>query len=165
MKRIVLGGMLFAAAVLFFGCAPQGEDPEKMVAAAKELDQQFIAAANKADVDAIMALYWNNPDLVVYPPDEMEAKGWQAQQAGFKNFVAAMPNAKWELVESNYKAAGDVVIGWGKVKLTVRSGGGAPMEMLFRYTDVKTKRDGKWVYILDHGSAPLPPPQAPSPAR
>ena len=165
MKRIFLCAMLFAPAVLFLGCAPQGENPEGMVASAKELDQQFIAAANKGDVDAIMAYYWNNPDLVVYPPDEMETRGWQAQQASFKNFFAAMRNAKWELVEPNYKAAGDVVIGWGKVKLTVPSEGGAGVEMLFRYTDVKTKRDGKWVYILDHDSAPLPPPPAPSPAK
>ena len=165
MKRIFLGGMLFATAVLFFGCAPQGEDPQKMVAAAKELDQQFIAAANKGDVDAIMALYWNNPDLVVYPPDEMEAKGWQAQQAVLKNFFTTTPNAKWESVESNYRVAGDVVIGWGKVKVTVAPEGGAPVEMLLRYTDVRTKRDGKWVVILDHGSAPLPPPPAPSPAK
>lgn len=131
MRRIFICSMLFAAAVLFLGCAPQGENPEKMVAAAKELDQQFIAAANKGDVDAIMALYWNNPDLVVYPPDEMQATGWQAQQAVFKNFVATMPNAKWEFVDPNYKAAGDVVIGWGKVKLTVPSKEGAPAEMLF----------------------------------
>lgn len=165
MKRIFLCSMLFAAAVLFLGCAPQRENPEQMVAAAKELDQQFIAAANKGDVDAIMACYWNSPDLIVYPPDEMEVRGWQAQKAGFKHFVATMPNAKWELVEPNYKAVGDVVISWGKVKLTVPSEGGAPVEMLFRYTDVRTKRDGKWVVILDHGSAPLPPPPAPSPAK
>jgi len=27
-----------------------------------------------------------------------------------------------------------------------------------RYTDVKAKRDGRWVYLLDHASAPIPPP-------
>ena len=51
--------------------------------------------------------------------------------------------------------AGDVVLGWGTFKLTLPGGGG---EILGRYTDVKGQRDGKWVYLMDHGSAPLPPP-------
>lgn len=32
------------------------------------------------------------------------------------------------------------------------------MEMRARYSDVKAKRDDKWVYIFDHASVPLPPP-------
>jgi hypothetical protein len=34
------------------------------------------------------------------------------------------------------------------------------MELDGRFTDVKTQRDGKWVYILDHASAPMPGPPA-----
>lgn len=32
--------------------------------------------------------------------------------------------------------------------------------MMGRYTDIKAERDGKWVYIMDHASMPLPPPSA-----
>ena len=42
--------------------------------------------------------------------------------------------------------------------MTVRGADGKPTEMTGRYTDVKAERDGKWVYLMDHGSAPLPPP-------
>ena len=38
------------------------------------------------------------------------------------------------------------------------NGGG---EILGRFTDVKGQRDGKWVYLMDHGSVPLMPPPAP----
>ena len=34
------------------------------------------------------------------------------------------------------------------------------VEAMGRYTDVKAQRDGKWVYIIDHASVPLPPPSA-----
>jgi ketosteroid isomerase-like protein len=56
--------------------------------------------------------------------------------------------------------AGDVVIGWGLWRVTVAGPDGAPVEVVGRYTDVKAERDGTWVYILDHASAPLPPPPA-----
>jgi len=165
MKRILYCSMFLAAVGLFFGCAPQGENPEKMIAAAKELDKQFSEALNKGDVDAVMATYWNSPELVSFPTDAMEVRGWQAAKDGLQQTVANMPNATFELTETNYKAVGDVVIGWGKWRLTMTPSGGEPVVIDGRYTDVKAERDGKWVYILDHGSVPLPPPPAPSEAK
>lgn len=79
---------------------------------------------------------------------------------GMAQFIANMPTRNLELIESNYKVAGDVVIGWGKWRLTMTPPEGGSVVIEGRYTDVKAQRDGKWVYILDHGSAPLPPPPA-----
>ena len=72
-----------------------------------------------------------------------------------------MPGATLEMIEMNYKVAGDVVISWGKWRMLVPMGEGEPMEILGRYTDVKAKRDGKWVFILDHASVPLQAPPGP----
>jgi ketosteroid isomerase-like protein len=58
----------------------------------------------------------------------------------------------------NYKVLGDSVVSWGKWRFTVTPPGGTPEIMDGRYTDLKAKRDGKWVFVLDHASAPLPPP-------
>jgi ketosteroid isomerase-like protein len=63
-----------------------------------------------------------------------------------------------ELLESSNAAAGEVVLGTGKWRFTIPSPQGAPIEVMGRYTDVKAKRGGKWVFILDHASAPLPAP-------
>lgn len=163
MKRIFLCSLVSVAASLFLGCAPQGEDPEKMITAAKALDQQFIEAWNKGDVDAIMATYWNNPELISYQPDT-DCKGWQATKDGYVDFFANAPKTTVQLIESTYKATGDFVVGWGKVRMTEPSAQGAPpMETLIRFTNVIAKRDGKWVYVMDHASVPLPP--IPPPAR
>jgi uncharacterized protein (TIGR02246 family) len=158
MKHIFLCGSLCAAVSLFTGCAPQGENPEKMIAEAKALDKQFVDAYNSRDVDAVMATYWNSPDLVSYPPDVMKAQGWQEVKNTFAQSFADMPPATLEVIETNYKVVGDAVISWGTWRFTINPPGGGSMEMKGRYTDVKTKRDGKWVYILDHASAPFPPP-------
>jgi len=158
MKKIYLASLVLAALGFVLGCAPKGENPEHMIAAARALDQQFVAAYGKGDVDGVMATYWNSPDLVSYPPDAMETRGWRATRENLTHFFATVPGADLELTEMNYKVAGDMVLSWGRWRLTMTSPAGESTAIEGRYSDVKAKRDGKWVYILDHASVPLPPP-------
>jgi ketosteroid isomerase-like protein len=142
--------------------APQGPSPADMVAAANALDQQFSEAFNKADVDAVMATYWKSPDLVSIGPEGMGAKGWDAVKADTSGMFQGMPGAKLEFTSAHNEAQGDVVLGWGTWKITIPA---QPMPQVLegRYSDVKALRDGKWVYVMDHASAPLPPPPAAAP--
>ncbi|MFQ5674850.1 MAG: YybH family protein [bacterium] len=68
-------------------------------------------ASSHGDVDGVMAMYWNSPDLVSYPPDAMEAHGWRAVRDDLRRFFDSVSGAKLELLETNYKVAGDVVFG------------------------------------------------------
>ena len=105
-----------------------------------------------------MDTYWNSPDLVSYPADTMQVKGWQATKERTTRAFASMNGASLELLETNYKAISDLVISWGTWRLSMPSTAGSRVEVIGRYTDVKSQRGGKWVYILDHASVPLPPP-------
>jgi len=158
MKHLFRSILLLAMVWLLFGCAARSDSPELMIANAKVLDQRFIEAYNKGDVDGVMACYWNSPDLVNYSPGSLEERGWQAVRDGVAGFFAGAPGLKAELLETNYMVAGDKVVGWGKWRMTIPTGKGDPMVISGRYTDVKAKRNGRWVYILDHASVPLPPP-------
>jgi ketosteroid isomerase-like protein len=151
--------LLTGVAFYLGACAPKGESEsrEQMVAEAKALDQRFVEAYNKGDAEAIAATYWNSPDVVSYPPGELEIRGWNNLKEGFVKEFSAMAGGKLELMDEKYMVAGDVVISWGKWRYTMSQ---PPMEMIGRFTDVKAKRDGKWVYLLDHASAPMPPPPA-----
>ncbi len=160
MKNFIRFSLITVLLGFALSCAPQGESPEKMIAAAKALNQQFIAAYNSGDVDGVMATYWNSPDLVSFPPDAMEAHGWSEVKAGIAGFLNSAPGLKLELLESNYQAVGDVVLGWGTWRITIPTGADQPLVLNGRYSDVHAKRNGKWVYILDHASVPLPPPPA-----
>jgi ketosteroid isomerase-like protein len=146
---------LLVAAMCVSGCMPQGESPEQMLKEAKALDERFIEAYSTGDIDAMMALYWKSPDLVSCPPGEMMVRGWDDLKEAMVKDFATSPKGKLEMFELHNTVAGDVVLGSGKWRYTMTD---PPMEMVGRYTDVKAKKDGKWVYIMDHGSVPLPPP-------
>jgi ketosteroid isomerase-like protein len=154
-----------AAATIFLGsaCAPSqppGPTAAEMVSAADAVDQAFLEAFNKGDVDALMATYWKSPDLVSISLDGMGVKGWDATKASSAELFKGLSGAKLEFVAPRNVAFGETVLGSGTWKVTIPVAQGSPQVMEGRYSDVKALRDGKWVYVMDHASVPLPPTPA-----
>jgi len=141
---------------LVSGCG-NSSSPEKMVAAATALDQQYIDALNKGDVGAVMELYPSNAEIVSYAPDGSRLQGWQAIRDYYAKAITSAPRAKYEFTSAHNKAVGNVVLGWGTFRGTVQGRSGSPVVIEGRYTDVKTVTDGKWGYIMEHGSLLSPP--------
>jgi ketosteroid isomerase-like protein len=83
-----------------------------------------------------------------------------AIQVASQASAEAMAGAKLELTDQRNVVVGDAVVGYGLWRMTMPVPDGPPMMMEGRYTDVKVMRDGKWLYMVDHASAPLPPPPA-----
>ena len=148
--------VILSFGLVLVGCAAV-ETPEQKVAAVKKLDAQYMESFGKGDLASLMEAYWKSPELVLYPPDALEAKGWDNVRAGLGNFMKNAPGAKMELVEPQYTAAGDAVIVWGKWKMTVPDPKGDHV-MIGRFTEVAMKKDGKWVLVHDHPSLPMMPP-------
>ncbi len=154
--RLLAGSVM----VLSLACstAEPTQSTDEMLVAAEALDEAFVTAFNQGDANAMAGLYWNSPDVVSYLPDVLEVRGHDAiREANALSFAAA-PGAQLELTEKHLMAAGDVVIGWGLWRISIPTADGEPVELIGRYTDVKAERDGRWVYLLDHASMPLPPP-------
>ena len=159
MHRLISLFLLPVLFVLIIGCVEAPPDPAKMLAAAEELDQKFFDAYTSKDLDAILALYWNSPDVVSFPPGEvMMIKGYDQIKESFQKDFAQQLDSKLELLEHTNRAEGSVVIGTGLWRFTLNMPEGEPLVIEGRYLDVKAERDGKWVYIADHASVPLPPP-------
>ena len=128
---------------------------------AKIVDDAWLRAANANDLAAILALY--APHATMYPPDVMEAKGTAAIRKAYADLLAAytIKDAKLDAV---YETSGDLSVGWGRWSMTmVPKAGGAPMAMTGRAMALAKKIGGKWLYVADHASAPLPPPPSPRP--
>jgi uncharacterized protein (TIGR02246 family) len=126
----------------------QGSDGVKL------LDEQWAAAAKKGDVEALAALY--APDAVYYPPDMMAAKGRDAIRKAYADWLGAttVTDAKFD---STYSTSGDLSYAFGTATVTMQpKEGGAAQTVTVRVTEIAKKIGGKWHYVVDHASAPLP---------
>jgi len=155
-----LGIVLMTVAAV--GCAtqpaaPAGPSEADMVASANALDEAFVAALNSGDVAAMNALYWNDPAVVSFQPDNLVVRGFAGVSEANAAMVTGMQGVQLRIDETHQIPVGDAVVGWGLFTLTMPAAdGGQATEISGRYTDLKAERDGKWVYLLDHASVPLP---------
>lgn len=125
---------------------------------AQGVDQAWVKAAKANDLEATVALY--APDAVAYLP-EGNFEGRDAIRKSWADFYGAF-TVKDAKVEGTYETMGDTSIGWGVWSLTaVPKAGGEPIEMKGRSTVVAKKIGGKWLFVVDHASVPLPPPPPP----
>jgi uncharacterized protein (TIGR02246 family) len=123
------------------------------------VDQAWLKAAKANDLDGILACY--APDAVMYPPDVLVAKGKDAIREDYKNLLAAMTIRDATVSDTHYETHGDTAIARGLFTLTlVPKAGGDPIPMQGRFVEVCRKVNGKWLYVIDHASVPMPPPPA-----
>ncbi|MCU0620898.1 MAG: nuclear transport factor 2 family protein [Gemmatimonadales bacterium] len=156
--------MVAVAVVVTAGCGPAVPTPAAMEAAADSLDRRYLEAFNRGDVDAVTALYWDSPSLVSIGLAGTGIRGRDAFRTDMAETFKAMPGSRLEFTHMQNVAEGDVVLGWGRWRLTTPVPGGDPQVLEGRYSDVKALRNGTWVYVMDHASTPLlPPPPPPAP--
>ena len=147
---------LATALALVAGCAPKPPSAAEMVAAAEALDRAYVDAFNRDDADALMANYWKSPDLVSIGLDGSVARGWDNVSADWHASMDGFPESRLELLEPQNVVVGDVVMGWGRWRITAPSDSGPPEVLEGPYTDIKALRDGRWVRVMDHASVPQP---------
>jgi uncharacterized protein (TIGR02246 family) len=146
------------AALLIFGAFASPARAQEQ--GGKIVDDGWVKAVTAGDVEAVVALY--APDAVLYAPDSMEARGTAAIRALYTEMLTAntVSNPSFN---TTYQTAGDLSTGWGTVTLTFTpKAGGAPQTMTVRVTAVTRKINGKWLYVADHASIPLPASPPPS---
>lgn len=127
------------------------------------VDSAWSTAMKANDVEAVMRTYAT--DAVAWLPDEREARGSVAIRASYVGLLDAYTVTDVALSDKQYRTVGDASVGWGKYTLTLTpKAGGAPVVMQGRFSAVAERREGRWVYVVDHASAE-PPPPAPETAK
>jgi uncharacterized protein (TIGR02246 family) len=120
------------------------------------LDEAWMKAAKAGDVAAITALY--APDAVIYPPDAMEVRGTEAIRKSWEGLFKTVTVNDGK-IEAVYETTGNISVGWGRFSMTVTPKAGGPQEKWEgRAMSVAKKINGKWLYVADHASMPMPPP-------
>ena len=148
-------GLLFSAAARAAG--PNGVE-------AVDLAWKKAIVAN--DLEAVLACY--APDAVAWLPDSPEAKGATAIRESYKAFLGGNTIRDFMMTDTHYEVHGDRAVGWGRFVLTLVPKAPAdakPVSISGRFSEVAVKRDGRWVYVVDHASAEPPPAIATTPKK
>ena len=147
--------------LLFAACEKQ-EDLCAIKNSINEMDTKFAESVMRKDVDGIASLYWNSPELMVYYPDTLVLRGYDAVRNYWQTFFAMNDVRNFGFMDHHVDATPQMAVDWGEWTFTVQPRG-ATSDITFsgRYLQTWEKKDGKWVIVVDHASSPLPPPPLP----
>jgi len=123
-----------------------------MATGTQSVDAAWAKAMQANDIDAVMKIY--APDAVAWFPDRKEARGDAAIRATYQDLLSANTVVTASVSDTGYRKMGKTSVGWGKFSMTLQpKAGGNPVVMVGRFTEVAERRNGHWVYVVDHASA------------
>jgi uncharacterized protein (TIGR02246 family) len=118
-------------------------------AEAKDLDRQLSEAMSRKDLDAAMACFWDDPDMVLVQNGNIH-RGPDAVRTAIKKMFDQNESIRLEVNEVTHVPSGDGVIGVGTATYDLKPSSGPRHLLVERWSDLRRKIDGRWVYVLDH---------------
>ncbi len=119
----------------------------------------YSAAVTSKDINTIMSFYVPDESLVVFdafPPRQYV--GAVAYRRDYEEFFAAFPGpVKSAITDVRITTAGTLAFAHGIDRWVVAGKDGQPLELVFRFTDVFRKINGKWLIVHEHLSVPVDP--------
>jgi uncharacterized protein (TIGR02246 family) len=119
------------------------------LAEVKDLDRRFTEAFSRKDLDALMACFWNDPNLVVVLNGKVHC-GIDTVRTSVKEMFDQNESIRVTVDEVTHLQSGDGVIGVGTATFDLKPADGPPRLMVERWSDLRRKIDGRWVYVHDH---------------
>jgi ketosteroid isomerase-like protein len=157
MRTLALAPWALVLALTTAGSSEAGQETSA-AAEIEAIDAKFVAAVNKGNLEEIVALYAENA-IVMSPagPDLWHA-GTSSIRKSFADFFTAFETPTIKIHHAKYKMSGDLGYGMGLFDLSYKDATtGKMMTLKGRWSSIFEKRDGKWVYVVDHASIPMPP--------
>ena len=116
----------------------------------------WLSGFKAGDAVAVSACYAE--DAVLWLSGVPMAKGRAAIRETYAGFLSGVTIKDASLMLIDEKVVGDTRVGWGTYSISlVDKASKAESVVTGRYTDVQTKVDGRWLYIVDHASDdPMP---------
>jgi uncharacterized protein (TIGR02246 family) len=118
----------------------------------QELEKRFVEAMSNKDLEGAMDCFWNSPELVVVLYGDV-LLGADALRSGVAGMFLQNESVKLVVNESRSVPAGDAVITVGTATYDLQPTDGTAQRIVERWTDLKRKIDGRWVYVLNHATA------------
>jgi uncharacterized protein (TIGR02246 family) len=126
-------------------------------AAIRALEENFVAALNTGDIDAMMRNYVTDDSLIVFdvvtPRQHVGAEAYRKAWRGF--FATFKGTPKIAISDLSITVGGNVGFGHSIQHVTGTDVHGKPVDRTVRVTDGYRKVGGKWLIAHEHVSVPI----------
>jgi ketosteroid isomerase-like protein len=151
---MVAAGLLAAGTLLH---SPAAQAQSKDEEAIRALENNFIAAADAKDLDAIMKMYVPGNELFVFdmsPPRQYV--GFEAYRNDWKGFLDALKGPLHaEISDLSITTDGRLAYSHSMQHLSGTLTDGSRFDFNARVTDCYRKVDGKWLVTVESVSVPV----------
>jgi ketosteroid isomerase-like protein len=121
--------------------------------AQKELDHRFCEAMSRKDLAGVMSCLWNDPNLIVVLFDGTVYRGWDSVREAVGQLFSGFPSVRLDIDEVTHLPLGDGIVAVGTATYRLQAADGSTQRIVERWTDLRRKVDGRWIYVLDHAHA------------
>jgi ketosteroid isomerase-like protein len=149
MQRIFVAAILTAVILGLAACATTGAARPDLEGP-KDLAKRFVDSINRKDLEGTMACIWNSPQML-WVNFGTVVWGYDGFRNGMVQMFEQNDAVKIAVTEISYVPVGDMIMAVGTATIDLQpKGGGAPVHLVERWSDLEKKIDGRWVYLLDH---------------
>ena len=100
-----------------------------------------------------MQCLWHDPNLVVVLWDATVYRGWDSVRNAVQQLFDTFPKVSLGIDEVSHVPVGDGIVAVGTATYNLQSADGSAVRIVERWTDLRRKVDGRWIYVLDHAHA------------
>jgi ketosteroid isomerase-like protein len=124
--------------------------------ATEDLDHRFTGGMSRMDIEQVMGCFWNSPDLILVVYDGTVFRGFDAVRNAVQQMFAQCETLSLVIDEVSHIRQGESVFAVGTATYEMKTNEGDSQKITERWTDVRRKVDGRWVYVMDHAHALAP---------
>lgn len=137
----------------FSGQARTSPQTDEYLLATRDLDQRFTDGMSRMDIEQVMTCFWNSPDVIFVRHDGTVFRGFDSIRKDVEQMFAQHESLSLVIDEVSYTRQGESVFAIGTATYEGKTKDGTSQKIVERWTDVRRKVDGRWVYVLDHAHA------------
>ncbi len=119
----------------------------------QELDRRFVDAMSHKNIEQVMSCVWDSPDLIFVGIDGTVVLGADGFRKSVEDWFAQCESLSLVVDEIRHIPVGDSVFAVGTATYTIQGKDGSVNKLTERWTDVRRKIGGRWIYVLDHAHA------------
>ena len=123
---------------------------DEFLLATKDLDQRFTGGMSRMDIEQVMSCFWNSPDSILVVYDGTVFHGFDAIRKSVEQMFAECAALSLAIDEVKHIRQGDSVFAVGTATYEMTTKDGTSQKITERWTDVRRKVNGRWVYVMDH---------------